>query len=89
MLLNGRAPLPGQIMRLPNLANTFRALVAHGKDGFYKGRIANAIVDLIKSKGGVMELEDLAAHRTSFVEPIQYTYAGEVTVYEVRRNVHR
>lgn len=89
MLLNGKAPLPGQVMKFPNLANTFRTLVEHGKDGFYKGHIANAIVDLIKSKGGVMELEDLAAHKTSFVEPIKYTYAGEVTVYEVRCNLYR
>lgn len=87
MLLSGKAPLPGQIMTFPNLAATFRALVEHGKDGFYKGRIANAIVDLIKSKGGVMELGDLAAHQTSFVEPIKYTYAREVTVYEVRSNL--
>lgn len=88
MLLNGKAPLPGQIMKFPNLAHTFRALAEHGKDGFYKGRIANAIVDLIRSKGGVMELDDLAAHKTSFVEPIKYTYAGEVTVYEVRCILH-
>lgn len=84
MLLNGKAPLPGQIMKFPYLAQTFRTLAEQGKDGFYKGRVANAIVDLIKSKGGVMELEDLASHKTSFVEPIKYTYAGEVTVYEVR-----
>ena len=56
MLLNGKAPLPGQVVKLPTLANTFRELVAHGKDGFYKGRVAQAIVDLIKSKGGIMEL---------------------------------
>ncbi|KAI9461806.1 gamma-glutamyltranspeptidase [Boletus coccyginus] len=86
MLLNGKAPLPGQIMKFPNLANTFRALAEHGKDGFYKGRVANAIVDLIKSKGGVMELGDLIAHKTSFVEPIKYTYGGEVTVYECPPN---
>ena len=84
MLLNGKAPLPGQVVKLPTLANTFRELVAHGKDGFYKGRVAQAIVDLIKSKGGIMELEDLANHATTFVEPISYTYADEVTLYEVR-----
>ena len=83
MLLNGKAPLPGQIMRFPDLAKTFRSVVEHGKDGFYKGRIAEAIVELIQSKGGVMELEDLAKHESTFVEPIKYTYAGEVTVYEV------
>lgn len=83
MLLNGKAPLPGQIKTFPNLANTFKEVVNHGKDGFYKGRVAEAIVELIQSKGGVMELEDLAQHKTSFVEPIKYTYANEVTVYEV------
>lgn len=83
MLLNGKAPLPGQIIQLPNLAKTFREVVAHGKDGFYKGRVAQAIVDLIQSKGGLMELEDLANHTSTFVEPIKYTYAGDVTVYEV------
>ncbi|KAF8832248.1 hypothetical protein HHX47_DHR1001623 [Lentinula edodes] len=75
MLLNGKAPLPGQIVKLPNLARTFREVAENGKDGFYKGRVAEAIVDLIQSKGGVMELEDLAKHETSIVEPIHYTYA--------------
>jgi gamma-glutamyltranspeptidase/glutathione hydrolase len=83
MLLDGKAPRAGQILKLPNLGKTFRALAEHGKDGFYKGRIASAIVELIKSKGGVMELEDLVKHKSSFVEPIKYTYGGEVTVYEV------
>ena len=83
MLLNGKAPKPGQIMRFPDLAQTFRSVAEKGKDGFYKGRIAGAIVELIQSKGGVMELDDLAGHETSFVEPISYTYNGEVTVFEV------
>lgn len=83
MLLNGKAPLPGQVVKLPNLAQTFRELAMKGKDGFYKGRIAQAIVDVIQSKGGVMELTDLAKHSTTFVEPISYMY-GDVTVYEVR-----
>jgi gamma-glutamyltranspeptidase / glutathione hydrolase len=84
MLLRGHAPLPGQILRLPNLASTFRSVAEHGKDGFYKGRVAQAIVDLIQGEGGVMELEDLAKHRSTVVEPIKYTYEGDVTVYEVR-----
>lgn len=86
MLLNGRAPNPGEIIKLPNLAKTFREIATHGKDGFYKGRIAEEIVKLVKSGGGVMELEDLAKHKTAFVEPIKYTYAGEVTVYECPPN---
>lgn len=40
MLLNGRAPFPGEVMKFPELAATFRSIVKDGKDGFYKGRIA-------------------------------------------------
>jgi len=86
MLLNGRAPLPGQIIQLPCLARTFREIATHGKDGFYKGRIAEEIVKLVQSGGGVMELSDLAKHESEFVEPIKYTYAKEVTVYECPPN---
>ncbi|KAF8647927.1 hypothetical protein AX16_006459 [Volvariella volvacea WC 439] len=86
LLLNGKAPLPGQLKRNPTLAQTFREIATHGKDGFYKGRIAQAIVDLIQSKGGVMELEDLARHTSTLVEPIKYTYANELTVYECPPN---
>jgi len=83
MLLNGRAPFPGELVTFHTLAQSFREIVAHGKDGFYKGRIAEEIVKLVKSKGGVMELEDLANHKTDFAEPIKYTYKNEITVYEV------
>lgn len=83
MLLDGKAPLPGQYLKLPNLGKTFREVAEKGKDGFYKGRVAQAIVDLIQSNGGVMSLEDLANHSTDFVEPIKYTFNEEVTVYEV------
>ncbi|CAE6404803.1 unnamed protein product [Rhizoctonia solani] len=86
MLINGRTPLPGEVMHLPDLARTFRTLVSEGKKGFYTGRIAEAIVELIKSKGGVMELSDLAEHDTDFVDPIKYTYAGEVTLWECPPN---
>ncbi|KAG7450642.1 gamma-glutamyltranspeptidase [Guyanagaster necrorhizus] len=86
MLLNGKAPLPGQIVTLPNLAKTFREVAARGKDGFYKGRIASAIVELIQSRGGLMELDDLSKHETSFVEPLKYTYANEMSVYECPPN---
>ncbi|KAI6162089.1 gamma-glutamyltranspeptidase, partial [Pisolithus thermaeus] len=86
MLLDGRAPLPGQIMKFPNLAHTFRVLAEQGRDGFYKGEVAKAIVELIQSQGGVMEMEDFATHESTFVEPIKYTYGNEVTVCECPPN---
>jgi gamma-glutamyltranspeptidase/glutathione hydrolase len=86
MLLDGKAPLTGQLFTNKTLGKTFRTLGEQGKDGFYKGRVAEEIVKLIQSQGGVMELEDLANHTSTFVEPIKYTYAGEVTVYECPPN---
>lgn len=83
MLLNGKAPLPGQVIKLTTLASTFREIAAHGKDGFYKGRVAQAIIDLVQSQGGVMELSDLTNHQSTPVEPIKYCYSNEITVYEV------
>ena len=76
-------------MTFPTLAQSFREISANGKDGFYKGRIAEEIVKVVKSKGGVMELEDLAKHKTELVDPIKYTYRGEVTVYEVSGTILR
>ncbi|CAG8609996.1 9632_t:CDS:10 [Funneliformis caledonium] len=85
MLIDGRAPKVGEIMHMPNLARTFRELSEKGKDGFYKGRIAEAIVELVQSKGGVMTLEDLSSHATTRVEPISIEYKG-VRVWECPPN---
>lgn len=57
-----RAPRAGEILKNPSLAKTFRALAAEGKKGFYTGRIAKAIVEVLKSAGGHMELSDLEDH---------------------------
>jgi gamma-glutamyltranspeptidase/glutathione hydrolase len=77
-------------MTMPNLAKTFRAVAKEGHSGFYKGRIAQAIVDLIQSQGGVMELDDLAEMEAEVVEPIKYEFKkgdpanDHVTLWEVK-----
>ncbi|KAG8935861.1 hypothetical protein FRC02_005860 [Tulasnella sp. 418] len=73
-------------MKFPDLARTFKELSGQGKDGFYKGRVAEAIVELVSEGGGVMSLDDLAEHRSDFVEPISYTYKNDVTLYECPPN---
>ncbi|KAL1966771.1 hypothetical protein VTN77DRAFT_3968 [Rasamsonia byssochlamydoides] len=57
-----RAPQPGEIMRNPTLARTFRTLAAEGKKGFYEGRIAEAIVKVVQDLGGYLTLDDLKYH---------------------------
>ncbi|BGO91449.1 hypothetical protein NBRC10512_003109 [Rhodotorula toruloides] len=82
------SPRPGEIFKNPNLARTFREVAEKGKKGFYEGRIAEAIVELIQSKGGVMTLEDLKNHSTTPVTPISINYGGEngVTLHETPPN---
>ncbi|GAA5985126.1 hypothetical protein JCM11641_006365 [Rhodosporidiobolus odoratus] len=81
-------PRPGEIFKNPYLAQTFREVAEKGKAGFYEGRVAEAIVDLIQSQGGVMTLEDLKAHTTTPVTPISINYGGEngVTLHETPPN---
>uniref|UniRef100_A0A8W8N0K7 Gamma-glutamyltransferase ywrD n=1 Tax=Magallana gigas TaxID=29159 RepID=A0A8W8N0K7_MAGGI len=85
MLLNGRAPRHGEVVRLPLLANTFKELGTHGKAGFYSGRVAKAIAEVVQQHGGVMTTEDLASHVTTFEDPISADYKG-YRVWEVPPN---
>jgi gamma-glutamyltranspeptidase/glutathione hydrolase len=74
MLRNGKAPQTGDIMKMPYLSKTFREIADKGRDGFYRGPVAEAIIELIQSKGGVMTLDDLAEHTSTPVEPISISY---------------
>ncbi|MHA1686459.1 MAG: gamma-glutamyltransferase [Candidatus Heimdallarchaeaceae archaeon] len=85
LLTNGHAPKAGQIMKNSNLAQTFKALIEHGKAGFYEGRIAESIIDLIQSMGGVMTLEDLKNHRSTVEKPISTNYKG-IDIWEIPPN---
>lgn len=75
-----RAPRAGEVMYNPTLAKTFRTLAAEGKKGFYTGRIAKAIVDVIKLTDGYMELEDLENHLkvgSEYPDPISLVFSGQ------------
>jgi gamma-glutamyltranspeptidase/glutathione hydrolase len=84
-LVNGRAPRPGEIFQQRNLARTFRTLARGGRDAFYRGEIARAIVGYCQKNGGFLSLEDFAAQTSEWVEPISTTYRGH-TVYELPPN---
>jgi gamma-glutamyltranspeptidase/glutathione hydrolase len=75
-----RAPEPGEIMKNPCLANTFRLLAKEGKKGFYEGPVAEALVKVLKDKGGYMSLEDLREHAemgSEAPEAIMLNYKGQ------------
>ncbi|XP_077344394.1 glutathione hydrolase-like YwrD proenzyme isoform X1 [Lithobates pipiens] len=85
LLIDGQAPDHGQLFRNPSLANTFKALSKLGKKGFYEGKIAQAIVELVQSIGGVLDLDDLSSHMSETVQPISTTYKG-IKVWEIPPN---
>ncbi len=71
-----RAPRPGEIFRCPNLAKTLRAIAEGGRDVFYRGVIAEAIVAFSESAGGLFSLDDFEKHASDFPEVLRSHYRG-------------
>jgi len=78
-LIENRPPHAGEIFKNPNLARSYRLIAAKGRDAFYKGALAQAIVAFSEKNGGLFSLQDFADHTSTWVEPVSTTYRG----YEV------
>lgn len=75
--LPGGQPLaPNTRWVQPDLAWSFRQLQARGRDGFYRGPVAERLVAAITRHGGMMTLEDLANYKAVWRTPIKGTYRG-------------
>ncbi len=81
----GRAPHEGEKFRNPALAKTLELLAAKGRDAYYKGPIAEALVRYSKANGGFFALEDFARHHSTWDAPIATSYRGW-TVWELPPN---
>ncbi len=81
----GRGPHPGEVLQLPTLAWSLRQFAEHGADAFYRGDIAERIVEAVRTAGGLLSMADLANHETRAVEPIGIEYQG-ATVWECPPN---
>jgi gamma-glutamyltranspeptidase/glutathione hydrolase len=84
-LPGGKPPPLYGIFRNPDLSHAFRVLQREGRDAYYRGEIADAIVAKIKKLKGVMTAADLAEFRAEWVEPISVNYHG-YDVYEMPPN---
>ena len=73
---------PGMALRSPELAGTLEDIGREGYLGFYRGATARAIVAAVERRGGLLTLDDLANHRSSWVEPLAIDYRG-LTIYEL------
>lgn len=72
----------GDIFRNPDLAGAFRLIAKDGRDAFYKGPIAKAIVAKSQSLGGGFALADFDTIHARWVEPISTTFKG-TTIHEM------
>jgi gamma-glutamyltranspeptidase/glutathione hydrolase len=73
---NGKALKKGDIFKNPYLANTYRLIAKNGRDGFYKGEVAQTIAKFMQEQGGFLSEKDLADHQSEWVEPISTNYRG-------------
>lgn len=69
-------PKPGSILKMPQLAESFRKISRHGKDIFYKGELAKQIVDGNNKLGGIFTLDDFSRYSPEWQDPISIDYHG-------------
>jgi len=84
-LPGGNAPHVGDVFKNPEMGRALRILAEKGRDAFYKGEIANAILKTSRSLGGTITADDLSTFSAEWVEPISSEYRGW-RVYELPPN---
>ena len=68
-------PLPeNYLMKRPDLANTLTLIAENGKEGFYKGEVANKFIKAMKANNGLFEQEDLDTYQAKIRMPIVASY---------------
>jgi len=81
----GKAPAKGEIFKNPYLAATLQKIADGGRDAFYKGEIAQKIVDYVRGEGGFFSIRDFADHHSDWIEPVSTNYRG-YNVWELPPN---
>ena len=87
LMHEGRAPRHGEVVRLPELARTLQTIAEGGPEAFYQGELAERMARFVQEQGGWLSADDLAAHTSTWDEPISTDYRG-VTCWECPPNDH-
>ncbi len=82
---NGQTPRAGQRWASPDHAKTLKTIAKRGARDFYEGELAEKIVAFAQATEGLLNIDDLAAHQSSWVEPIGVSYRG-YEVWEIPPN---
>jgi gamma-glutamyltranspeptidase / glutathione hydrolase len=79
-LAGGRVPRVGERFSQPDLRDTLRRIAEQGRDGFYRGRTADLIVEEMERGGGIITHRDLERYEAVWREPIELEYRGHRVV---------
>lgn len=75
-LKNNEVPELGYVIKQPDLANTLKAISEKGRDGFYRGKVAEQLVHGTQYAGGIWTREDLLNYEVKLREPLVTHYRG-------------
>lgn len=75
-LIDGKAPVEGQMFANPDLANTLERIGAEGRDVFYKGELADVMDAYFKRIGGPLRKVDFESHTSNWIDPVSVNYRG-------------
>ena len=75
-LPGGKLPELGDVIKQADLAEVLEKFAAEGRDGFYKGEIAQRVVDGVQAAGGIWSMEDMAGYVVKEREPVRTSYRG-------------
>jgi gamma-glutamyltranspeptidase/glutathione hydrolase len=73
---NGKTPVEGEVFRNPDLARTFRAVAAGGRDAFYNGPLTDAMDAYFRKIGAPHRKSDFQRQHSNWVEPVSTNYRG-------------
>lgn len=79
-LPDGQLPATGSLLANADLARTLELVAQHGRDGFYRGPVADAIVAASKQGGGVLTLEDLSNYEARITEPLEMEFRDSTLI---------
>lgn len=64
----------GDTIKYPELAQTLKIIMEKGKDGFYKGEVAQKLATFVQENGGYITEEDLSRYEAKWRDPIEFDY---------------
>lgn len=76
-LVDGQPPAVGSLLRQLDLAHTLRAIAMEGADAVYVGSVGRRLAEFMEAEGGLIRIEDLARHSSTWQEPISTMYQGD------------